>query len=84
MTTKTDYTRANELLDIAEEKLRDALDALIRLSEAVPKATSRRMHSYIIPHIEAWLESEREISSIPDIRKELEDEQNEEEENSEE
>ena len=57
-------------LSDAKEKGDSLSDALHRNSET--DIIAERMDSYILPHLKDWLEDEEQISSIPDLHKEIE------------
>lgn len=58
-----------ELLDHAEELLRDAIEAI--QSATCGTAEEGRADLYIIGHLENWCENEDQIGSIPAIKEGL-------------
>lgn len=82
MMTPSDKTEAIDLLDTAEEKLSEAIDALCQLERHLRhvgiKGIAGRLRAYTIGHLESFLGQDegnygKQIGSITDVREDLND-----------
>ena len=76
--TKAQRSEIKQRLDSAERQIDLALEALRQVADvfwlAKQPRVKDRMYSYIIPHLESWMDNPRESTSIPALRRELEQE----------
>lgn len=66
-----------EKIEWLEEASKKIYEAIQLIKDAVEDTSEkRRANSYIIPHLKSWVEDSNQISNIPELIREIEEEEN--------